>query len=180
MFEGAGGQYDRRAGYYSSYGDTFSYLCPDEYPPIPSYHTFKLSDSPSRNAENSRIEAHEDDVSNFWEDLGGSSMAAKDGARGPETLGNTASAITVESYPNPFNPQTTIRFTLPEETYVRLTVFDVLGRAIRVLVDGTQEAGPHDVHFDGSSLPSGIYFYRLTATGENGPHEGTGHLTLLR
>ena len=65
------------------------------------------------------------------------------------------------SYPNPFNPSTTIRFDLPEQAQVRLVVFDVLGRQISVLLGGTYEAGTHEVVFDASDLPSGMYLYRL-------------------
>jgi len=65
------------------------------------------------------------------------------------------------NYPNPFNVHTTIRFGLPESAQVRLVVFDVLGREVRVLLDGTREAGTHEVTFDASDLPSGTYLYRL-------------------
>ncbi len=65
------------------------------------------------------------------------------------------------AYPNPFNPQTTIRFSVPESAQVRLLVYDVLGRQVRVLVDGTREAGTHEVVFEASGLPSGTYLVRL-------------------
>ena len=65
------------------------------------------------------------------------------------------------SYPNPFNPATTIRFSLPESADVHLVVYDVLGRQVRVLLDGTREAGAHEVIFDVRDLPSGTYLYRL-------------------
>ena len=65
------------------------------------------------------------------------------------------------NYPNSFNPQTTIRFSVPEAAPVRLVVYDVLGRQVRVLVDGTREAGTHEVVFEASDLPSGTYLYRL-------------------
>ena len=64
-------------------------------------------------------------------------------------------------HPNPFNMSTKIRFSLPESAQVRLVVYDVLGRQISVLVDGTKEAGMHEVVFDASDLPSGMYLYRL-------------------
>ncbi|MFQ5570042.1 MAG: thrombospondin type 3 repeat-containing protein [Rhodothermales bacterium] len=65
------------------------------------------------------------------------------------------------NYPNPFNPQTTIRFGMPETAPVTLVIYDVLGRRVRVLVDGTQKAGLHTVTFDAGDLTSGLYVYRL-------------------
>jgi beta-glucuronidase len=70
-----------------------------------------------------------------------------------------------QNYPNPFNPGTKIRFTLREKTHVKLTVLDMLGREIEVLVDEKRNAGQHDVTFvaarQGRNLPSGVYFYKL-------------------
>ena len=65
------------------------------------------------------------------------------------------------NYPNPFNPQTTIRFGVPESAHVKLVVYDVLGRQVRVLVDGTRKAGTHEVVFEAGNLPSGTYLVRL-------------------
>ena len=65
------------------------------------------------------------------------------------------------NYPNPFNPFTTIRYALTEESRVRLVVYDVLGREVRVLVDGQVEAGVHELSFEAADLPSGLYVYRL-------------------
>lgn len=65
------------------------------------------------------------------------------------------------NYPNPFNPHTTIRFSLLESAQVRLVVYDVLGRQVRVLLDGTHEASAHEVVFDASDLSSGAYLYLL-------------------
>jgi hypothetical protein len=67
------------------------------------------------------------------------------------------------SYPNPFNLATTIRFDLPAPADTRLTVFDVLGRRARVLLSGLRPAGRHEVRFNATGLPSGVYFYRLRA-----------------
>ncbi len=65
------------------------------------------------------------------------------------------------NYPNPFNPRTTIRFGLPESAAVTLVVYDVLGRQVRVLVDGLRKAGMHEVVFEAGNLPSGTYLVRL-------------------
>ncbi|MCH7976787.1 MAG: T9SS type A sorting domain-containing protein, partial [Bacteroidetes bacterium] len=80
------------------------------------------------------------------------------------------------AYPNPFNPSTTIRFSLPERAYVELKVFDRLGREVARLVDGTIEAGRHEVLFNAPALPSGVYFARFSAGG----FAQTQRLTLLK
>jgi hypothetical protein len=69
------------------------------------------------------------------------------------------------AYPNPLDRATTLRFDLPETAHVRLAVYDVLGRAVAVLVDGEREAGRHEATFDGAPLPSGTYLVRLEAEG---------------
>ena len=68
-----------------------------------------------------------------------------------------------QNYPNPFNPLTTISFSLKENSLVTLKIFDILGREIAVLVDGTLSSGNHQVQFNGSSLESGVYFYEIKA-----------------
>jgi len=70
-----------------------------------------------------------------------------------------------QNYPNPFNPSTTIKYELPTSTVVRLSVFDMLGREVSVLVNERKDAGVHEVRFDGSNLASGVYLYRLEAGG---------------
>lgn len=69
----------------------------------------------------------------------------------------------VQNYPNPFNPTTVFNIQLPQAEYVILKVFDVMGREVATLVDRLLPAGIHEVEFDGSSLSSGIYFYRVQA-----------------
>lgn len=73
-----------------------------------------------------------------------------------------------QNYPNPFNPSTQIQFVIPTNQQVTLTIYDILGREVRTLVDGKMEAGRHVKRWDGdnnygSNVASGIYFYRLEA-----------------
>lgn len=66
-----------------------------------------------------------------------------------------------QNYPNPFNPTTTIEFSIVEPSEVELTVYNILGKEVSNLVDKNLSAGSHEVQFDASELPSGVYFYTL-------------------
>lgn len=66
-----------------------------------------------------------------------------------------------QNYPNPFNPTTTISYSIPTQTNVKLTIYDILGKEIEVLVDEQKAAGRYDIQFDGGSLTSGVYIYKL-------------------
>jgi len=66
-----------------------------------------------------------------------------------------------QNYPNPFNPVTNIKFSLPEKSFVKLKVFDLLGREVQHLVNEKLTAGEYKYDFNASLLPSGIYFYKL-------------------
>ncbi len=67
------------------------------------------------------------------------------------------------NHPNPFNPSTTIEYTLSEASKVRLTVYSLTGQRVATLADEYMPAGKHAAVFDGSGLASGLYFYRLEA-----------------
>ncbi len=78
----------------------------------------------------------------------------------------------VGNYPNPFNPGTTIQYSLPQQATVRLAIYNVLGAEVATLVNGTLPAGEHEVYWNGRSaqgnvLPSGLYVYRLETPGES-------------
>lgn len=68
-----------------------------------------------------------------------------------------------QNYPNPFNSQTKIRYSIPSSTFVTLKVFDITGREIKTLVNDYKQAGNHKVTFNSGNLPSGVYYYELTA-----------------
>ena len=73
-----------------------------------------------------------------------------------------------QNFPNPFNPITTLRYDLPEDNFVMLTVYDMLGREVTQLVNTTQEAGFKAVHWDatdsmGRPVSAGVYLYQIKA-----------------
>ena len=81
-----------------------------------------------------------------------------------------------QNYPNPINPSTRITFSIPNSSFVTLKVHDVLGNEIRTLIDNELPEGSYEVQFDGGNLPSGVYFYTLTA----GDHSKTMKMNLLK
>jgi len=66
-----------------------------------------------------------------------------------------------QNYPNPFNPITKLKFQIPKSGLVKLIVFDVLGKEVQVLVNQHLSPGTYEVDFDGSNLPSGVYYYKI-------------------
>jgi hypothetical protein len=89
----------------------------------------------------------------------------------PSDVAETPGAIPetfalLSNYPNPFNASTTIEFSLANTEHVTLSIYDLLGRQIAVLIDEEQQAGSHEVLFEASDLSSGVYFYMLRA-GDN-------------
>jgi hypothetical protein len=68
-----------------------------------------------------------------------------------------------QNYPNPFNPVTNIRFSIPNSGFVKLAVFDMLGREAETLVNGSLNPGTYNADWDASGYSSGVYFYRLDA-----------------
>jgi flagellar hook assembly protein FlgD len=94
----------------------------------------------------------------------------------------TPSSFTLtQNYPNPFSPETTIRFDLPQPQEIELAIYNLAAQRVATLVQGHREAGSYSVRWNGVDdagleLPSGIYLYRLTA----GEHVETWKLLLLK
>jgi len=79
-----------------------------------------------------------------------------------ESAGDLPTTFKLEqNYPNPFNPSTTIRFTLPQREEVALKIFDFTGRELATLVNASLPTGEHQVAFDATNFPSGIYLYQI-------------------
>ncbi|MGB5288573.1 MAG: T9SS type A sorting domain-containing protein, partial [Ignavibacteriaceae bacterium] len=67
------------------------------------------------------------------------------------------------NYPNPFNPSTSIHFSIPSSEFVTLKVFDMLGNEVATIINEEKPAGSYQVEFNASQLSSGIYFYTINA-----------------
>jgi|WetSurMetagenome_2_1015567.scaffolds.fasta_scaffold40427_2 carboxypeptidase T len=81
-----------------------------------------------------------------------------------------------QNYPNPFNPTTQINYSIAKEGFVKISIFDVLGREVKVLVNEVKTPGFYAVDFDGTNLSSGMYFYRM----ESGNFVDTKKMTLIK
>jgi len=81
-----------------------------------------------------------------------------------------------QNYPNPFNPETTIQFSLPASGKVKISIYDILGRSVKTILDAQLTAGDHSINFNASDVASGIYFYKLTA----GKYHATRKMMLLK
>ena len=92
-----------------------------------------------------------------------SSISKLDGTTGIEMINNSIPQdyVLSQNYPNPFNPSTRIKFSIPEETNVKLLVYDILGREVSQLVNQVMKAGTYTFNWDASGNSSGIYFYKL-------------------
>lgn len=81
-----------------------------------------------------------------------------------------------QNYPNPFNPTTIINYQIPVQDFVRLSVFDILGREVAVLINEKQPAGNYNVEFDGKNLASGLYIYKI----RSGEYTDTKKMLLIK
>ncbi len=81
-----------------------------------------------------------------------------------------------QNYPNPFNPSTLLSYNLKTDGNVKLTVFNLVGQSVRILVDGYQTAGEYEVLFDANELPAGVYLYKLQV----GDYSSVKRMTLVK
>jgi hypothetical protein len=84
-----------------------------------------------------------------------------------EPLAVPSAFASLNNYPNPFNPQTTIHFEIPQTGHVTIEVYDIQGRKLSTLYDGISSAGKHDLIWNAANQPSGIYFCRMTIENES-------------
>ena len=94
----------------------------------------------------------------------------------PNNTGVPQSYSLQQNYPNPFNPSTTIKYALPNSSFVALNIYDALGNLVKSVVNGNQTAGNYVENVDMSSFASGIYFYSLKA----GNFTETKKMTLVK
>jgi len=80
---------------------------------------------------------------------------------GERKLNEIAVKYSIENYPNPFNPETIIRYTLPEAIQLEIKVYDMIGREVAELINRFQMDGSYEIRFDGSNLPSGVFVYTI-------------------
>jgi carboxypeptidase T len=99
------------------------------------------------------------------------------GITGVENNNNVPGRFSLEqNYPNPFNPVTQINYSLAKDEFVKIKVFDILGREVAVLVNKNQKAGKYSVDFDGTSFASGLYMYKI----ESGNFTDVKKMTLIK
>jgi hypothetical protein len=109
-----------------------------------------------------------DDCIAIWCQVNGSAVWASRLCQTTIGIGNNNNEIPrdyslAQNYPNPFNPITLVKYSIPKTGTVKLVVYDVLGKEVKTLVDGVETAGNYSVILDATSIPSGVYFYKLTS-----------------
>jgi hypothetical protein len=90
--------------------------------------------------------------------------------------GNPDVFILHQNYPNPFNPSTVLSYTLKTDAAVKLTVFNLVGQSVKVVIDEYQTAGFKEVIYDAGDLPAGIYLYKLQV----GDYSSVKRMTLIK
>lgn len=107
---------------------------------------------------------------------GTSNISAYNNEHIADLKGNPDRFILNQNYPNPFNPSTILSYTLKSDQNVKLTVYNLVGQSVEVLVDEYQTAGDYSYKFDASNLPAGIYLYKLQV----GEYSSVKRMTLVK
>jgi hypothetical protein len=105
----------------------------------------------------------------YWDDFSLNIVISK--INSPKEKAETPLEYSINNYPNPFNPTTTINYQLPQDRFVTIRVYDMLGKEVAILVNENKSAGYYKVDFNASRLSSGVYIYVITA---NNPSAGSG------
>ncbi len=80
-------------------------------------------------------------------------------------MGSTIKSFKLyQNYPNPFNPSTVIEYTVPEESQVRIDIYNAIGQRVTTLVNGMKRSGNYELRWNATNLSSGVYFYSIKAT----------------
>lgn len=125
-----------------------------------------IPDEPTWEDLESRVDTVNQFVEATTESFSSFALFVPDESTGVEENNMLPSEFTLrQNSPNPFNPSTTIEFSIPKSGYVQVTVYNIMGQEVAHLVENRLPAGVHRIVFDGSSYSSGVYFYRLTAPG---------------
>ena len=144
-------------GLYKFYNDTGLVNYTPDNSPMPSYAVNALS---------------LDSNGNLWIGTAGGLAVFNEtgiisGVNDPGIINTPVSVRLFQNYPNPFNPETSIKYALKNSGNVKLSVFDITGKLIQILVNENQKTGDYEVLFDGQSLPSGAYFYKIETADYN-------------
>jgi len=101
--------------------------------------------------------------------LSNSSFTITSFVTGVTILNNTIKSYQLsQNYPNPFNPSTVINYSIPQESHVRIDVFNIIGQRVTTLVNTTQKSGNYEITWNASDLASGVYFYSIRASDNSG------------
>lgn len=97
------------------------------------------------------------------------------------TISSVAQGFSLsQNYPNPFNPETKIEFSIPADGFVKLTVYNSIGKEVKNLVNESLRSGTYSSNFNGNDLNSGVYFYRIDYTGHSENYSETKKLILIK